>query len=104
MSFFTSRALLAPVIPVKEDEQQDEMKEQDEKHTHRCTEPSIDFENSELVQVLGISLAIKFIVGYDLILGRRFDAIPVSALNLSRNYRKAGMIAYRSWLCARSAR
>lgn len=49
-------------------------------HAHGCTQSSIDFENSELVQVLRFDRGCQVGVGHDLISSGRLDAFPVAVV------------------------
>ena len=53
------------------------------KHTHRCTQTSINLENSKLVQVLVVELSRKFVVRDDLVCGWGFDEVPVAGGEIS---------------------
>jgi hypothetical protein len=48
-----------------------------DRHTHRCTETTINLKYREFAQVLGVSGGGKFGVRQYLVFGRRFDVVPV---------------------------
>lgn len=49
-----------------------------EKRTHRCTETTIDLQNSEFVEVRVILRLGERVIRNDLVIGGRFDAIPIT--------------------------
>jgi hypothetical protein len=63
------------------------------KPTHRCTQTSVNLENSELVQVFMVELSRELVIRDDLICGRGFDEIPVA-----EGERSAGLLSSSSGL------
>ena len=76
MSFLTSSALLAPVMPRRGTSvTQRQRKKRD---THGSTEATVDLEDGKFVEVVDIVSLGEISIGDDLIGSRRFDTIPVA--------------------------
>ena len=91
MSFLTSKALLAPVIPIHRAKEMSPKKRKDPTRvrTHGSTKSSINLENSQLIEKAVILSGWQGGIRNDLIFSRRADFVP---------FPKSGTRRSTSWL------
>ena len=99
MSFLTSKALLAPVIPIQRAHEISPNKRKDPTRlrTHGSTESSVDLENGQLIEKVGILSGWQGRIRNDLVFVGGADFVPFPMTATMRWTSGLRLIAQISW-------